>query len=86
MFAVLVALGFVAAMAVVNRLLRRKERAGDLDPQVPSSAARPGVRRLFDGTHEGWRGDGVRQRPPRTGRTCADGSVASTVRCIRRGP
>jgi hypothetical protein len=65
MFAVLVALGFVAVMAVVNRLLRRRERTGDLDPQVPSSAARPGVKRLFDGSRDGWRGDGVRQRPPR---------------------
>jgi len=66
MYVVLLALtGFAAVMTIINRLLRSRERAGDFDPQTPSSAARPGVRRFFDLSSDGWRGDGVNQRPPR---------------------
>ena len=65
MYALLAIAGFAAVMAIIGRVLRTKERAGDFDPQAPSSAARPGVRRFFDLSREGWRGDGVNQRPPR---------------------
>lgn len=65
MVGLLAVLGFIGAMAVINRVLRRRERAGDFDPQSPSSAARPGVRRFFDFSSDGWRGDGINQRPPR---------------------
>lgn len=50
---------FAAAMAVLNLLLRRREREGGFDSQAPSSAARPGMRLFFD-FHE----TGARQRPP----------------------
>ncbi len=56
---------FGSMMAVISHVLRAKERAGDFDPQSPSSAARPGLRLFFDFSSEGWRGDGVNQRPPR---------------------
>lgn len=64
MYALVAIAGFAAAMAILNRRLRRRQRAGDFDPQSPSSAARPGVRRFFDFSRDGWRGDGVNQRPP----------------------
>lgn len=50
-------------MFIVNRVLRAKESAGDFDPQSPSSAARPGLRVLFDFSDDGWRTDGINQRP-----------------------
>lgn len=59
----LLALGSVV-MFVINRVLRSKESAGDFDPQSPSSAARPGLRVLFDFSDAGWRVDGINQRPP----------------------
>lgn len=51
-------------MYVVNRLLRRAEDSGSFDPQAPSSAARPGLRTLFDYGPEGFGKDGSRQPPP----------------------
>lgn len=64
MYGLLALAGFAAAMATINWMLRRKERSGDFDPQAPSSAARPGIRRFFDFSSEGWRRYGVNQRPP----------------------
>lgn len=64
MSALLAIAGFAAVLAAVNWRLRRREAAGDFDPQSPSSAARPGVRRFFDYRDEGWRASGVDQRPP----------------------
>lgn len=63
--------GFAAVVAFVGMLValavwfRRRERAGDFDPQAPSSAATPGLRRFFDYSEDGFRNDGSRQRPPR---------------------
>lgn len=57
-------LAFAAVMAVLRYLLVRREREGDFDPQSPSSAAIPGLRRLFDYSSEGFKHDGSRQRPP----------------------
>jgi hypothetical protein len=54
---------FAATMVVINRSLRIGEAAGDFDPQSPSSAARPGLRLFFDYSVNGWRFDGIRQRP-----------------------
>jgi hypothetical protein len=51
---------FAAAVAVMNRLLRRREAQGDFDVG-PSAAAQPGLRRFFDYSEGGWRRDGVRQ-------------------------
>jgi hypothetical protein len=60
----LVVIGGVAAGAwVLNRVLRHREEQGDFDPQVPSSAATPGLRRFLDYSDGGWRHDGSRQRP-----------------------
>jgi hypothetical protein len=56
--------GFGAAMAALNYVLRRREREGAFDPQSPSSAARPGLRRLFDYGGRGFNRDGIRQVPP----------------------
>lgn len=56
---------FGGVMIMINRVLRYKEIAGDFDPLSPSSAARPGLRLLFDFSRDGWRGDGVGQLPPR---------------------
>jgi hypothetical protein len=64
MVALLLVAAFAAGMAVMNRMLRAKERAGDFDPQSASSAAHAGLRRFFDFSLDGWRGDGVNQRPP----------------------
>lgn len=63
MIAVIAFLGFGVVMVIINRALRAKEAAGDFDPQSPSSAARPGVRLLFDFSDDGWRTDGISQRP-----------------------
>lgn len=65
MYVLLTLAGFAAGVAVIGRVLRRREREGDFDALSPSSAARPGVRMFFDYTDEGWRGDGIDQRPPR---------------------
>lgn len=54
--------GFVAAMVALNRFLRRHEDDGDFDVP-PSSASRPGLRRLFDFGPKGWGEDGIHQRP-----------------------
>lgn len=54
---------FALLMAAVNLALRRMERDGNFDPQAPSSAARPGLRWLFDYGAQGFGRDGIRQRP-----------------------
>ncbi len=64
MYGILAFAGFAVVLAIINRMLRSRDRTGDFDPQAPSSAARPGLRRFFDFSSEGWRGDGVNQRPP----------------------
>lgn len=65
MLTIIAILVFAAVMTAVNVWLRRRERSGDFDPQAPSSAARPGLRWLFDYGPEGFGRDGSRQRPPR---------------------
>lgn len=60
----LIILGVAVVMYVVNRLLRRAEDGGSFDPQSPSSAARPGLRTLFDYGPDGFGRDGSRQLPP----------------------
>ena len=54
---------FAAALAALARWLGRQEDEGNFDPQAPSSAAQPGLRRLFDYSESGWTRDGVRQDP-----------------------
>lgn len=60
---ILAIVGFAVLMAVVNRVFRRMESAGNFDSHVPSSAARPGLRSLFDYGADGFGRDGSRQRP-----------------------
>jgi len=64
MHGLLAVAGFAAVLVVVSRVLKRSDAAGDFDPQSPSTAARPGLRLFFDFSNEGWRGDGINQRPP----------------------
>lgn len=59
----LIIAGVAVLMFVLNRLLRRAEASGSFDPQAPSSAARPGLRTLFDFGSEGFGRDGSRQPP-----------------------
>jgi hypothetical protein len=51
---------FIAGMGALNRYLRRREEDGSLDVP-PSSASRPGLRRLFDLGPGGWSQDGINQ-------------------------
>jgi hypothetical protein len=57
----IVAAAFIAGMGALNRYLRRREEDGSLDVP-PSSASRPGLRRLFDFGPQGWSEDGIGQR------------------------
>lgn len=59
----LIIAGVAVVMFAVNRLLRRAEASGSFDPQSSSSAARPGLRTLFDFGPDGFGRDGIRQPP-----------------------
>ena len=58
----LVIVGFAAAMAAVNRIVRRLESDGRYEVKSDSTAVRPGVRSLFDYGAGGFSEDGNRQR------------------------
>ncbi|MBN2622675.1 MAG: hypothetical protein JXA83_04875 [Acidimicrobiales bacterium] len=61
-FAWIVIVVFVAGVTALSRFLRRFDADGSFDVP-PSSASRPGVRRLFDFGDGGWGEDGINQRP-----------------------
>lgn len=58
---------FVVAVAAVGWYFRRREADGSFDIGQ-GSAARPGVKKLFDFGPGGWSDDGNRQRPVDTPR------------------
>lgn len=62
--ALVVLIACLAGLVALNRFLRRHESEGAFDAG-PSSAARPGLRRLFDFGPDGWSVDGIDQRPER---------------------
>lgn len=53
---------FLVSVVAVGWYFRRREADGSFD-FGPSSASRPGLKRLFDFGPGGWSDDGVRQRP-----------------------
>lgn len=52
----------VVGVVALSRYLRRFDEDGSFDVP-PSSASRPGLRRLFDFREGGWSEDGIDQRP-----------------------
>lgn len=59
---ILFIIGFAAAMTLLSRWLRRRDRDGYWDRDWSNTASRPGIKFFqFDD-------DGVRQRPPGTRR------------------
>ena len=62
MGAMLVVGGFLLVIVALARWSRRREEDGSFDVG-PSSAARPGLKRLFDFGPGGWSRDGRNQRP-----------------------
>ena len=54
--------GFSITVIAIGWLLRRREADGSFDI-AEGSAARPGIKRLFDFGPGGWSDDGVRQQP-----------------------
>jgi hypothetical protein len=61
-FAWVVIVLFVGGVVALSRFLRRLDEDGSFDIP-PSSASRPGLRRLFDFGEDGWSRDGINQRP-----------------------
>ncbi len=55
---------FVLGVTALSRFLRGFDQDGSFDVP-PSSASRPGLRRLFDFGPGGWSEDGINQRPMR---------------------
>lgn len=52
----------IAGVVGLSRYLRRFDEDGSFEVP-PSSASRPGLRRLFDFGDGGWSEDGINQRP-----------------------